>query len=325
MANAGLNDRSTSYFNQWTELDLLFTNNETAVGSIIVFGERYTHSWLVDLVAAKGYNTKANASTAGITDGKNGAKKKVSTSGSGQSGKGRSYAITVKNDTLKAHMAKLTFSKLFHDTNDPDLAGVVKDIYDTLDAYVLSDPTGTLHYFTALTLSGMMVDSQSYTNELGKFKLANDAINVAKDNFDTISIPAMEETITFFEGFLNDLDLVYPDFVKAMRKILKKLDVLGKLNQGVQATMYAGTPDEVMGLGGLMAVTNYPPVKKAKIDKTNSMGGFPIMNMRVGKWIIKFSCPGYVTQTITVIVKARRKVTLNVVMMPIVVTPIPTV
>ena len=90
----------------------------------------------------------------------------------------------------------------------------------------------------------------------------------------------------------------------------------------IYAAMTISPDGEVMGLGGFMAVTNYPATKKGKNGKTNAMGVFPTMKLRVGKWIIKFSCVGYVTQTVTIIVKARRKVTLSVMMVPIPLPPI---
>jgi len=97
---------------------------------------------------------------------------------------------------------------------------------------------------------------------------------------------------------------------------------LGKRDQGCDAAMTISPDGEVMGLGGFMAVTNYPATTKGKNGKTNAMGVFPTMKLRVGKWIIKFSCVGYVTQTVTIIVKARRKVTLSVMMVPVPLPPI---
>ena len=313
----GINDRSSSCMKQFTELDVLMIANPDAVGSIIVVGERYTDSWMPHFATGKGYIIAANASTAGITDDKNGAKSTASTSGSTQAGLGKSYAISVGNGGLKIKMNKLTYNKLNKVTNDPDLEGVVQDIFDTLMERVDADPTHTPDYFTALTLAPMMLDKVAYAGQLGLYKIADNAKNLGKRNFEDISIVAMEEDIEFIEGFLNTIDLVYPDFVQAFRLILKKLNTLGKRYQGVQANLFNGSLDEVFGLGGLMAVIGYPVTKKGKIDKTNSMGVVPMMNLKVGKWVIKFSCPGYVTQNITVIVKAKRKVILNVVMVPI--------
>src|ERR1700722_11658315 len=108
-----INDRFSSYQKQWTSLDELMSANPDAVAAIEEFGDQYL-IWIDDLAEANGYIAQANESTDGITIGKNGAKDTLSTSGSGQAGKGVSYAIRVGNDTLKAKMKKLTFSKLRH-------------------------------------------------------------------------------------------------------------------------------------------------------------------------------------------------------------------
>jgi hypothetical protein len=311
-----LNDRGTSYLNQWKQLGLLMADNPDAVDLIGVFGTRYL-MWVESMEDVDDYMNKVNASTAGITDDKNQAKSDSATSGSTMGGMGVSYAITTKDIELQTLMMTYTYNKLYEKTNDPDLRGVITNIYKRLFAITEVDPIVSANYFPVDKLDAMLVDAGLFASKTPNYKLALHAINGSKRNFYDLQIPIMEEHILFFEAFLSTIAISFPDFVKGFRKILEKLDEVGQRNQGSEAEMYDATTDEPIGLGGLMMVTNYIKVKKAKIEKTNSMGVFPIMHLRVGIWKLKFSFPGYVTQYVTIIVKARGVVRLKIMMVKV--------
>ena len=62
--------------------------------------------------------------------------------------------------------------------------------------------------------------------------------------------------------------------------------------------------------------TNYPPVKKAKVGKSDGSGGFKTMKLKVGLWIFKFSVPGYVDQFITCQINSKEIFKITVEMKP---------
>jgi len=312
-----LSDNSAAYLAKWTELDQLLADNPVPVGSIIVFAERYTTHWEVDMATTTNYVDNANGSTAGITNGKNLAKDDIGTLGGDMAGMGFAYAVT-KGDLpeLELKMSKLTFGKIRHQTNDPDVAGIIKDIKDTLSPFITSDPIISVDYFTTVSIAAMMTGSTTYVGKLGKYKNKLDAIDAAKSSFVTLMIPIMEKNISFFETFLNTIDDFYPDFVTSFRRIVKKLDELGKRNQGVEPTFKNAETLEILGLGGLMTILNYAPTKKAKIAKTNAMSTC-MMSMRVGMWITKYSFPGFYPLTVKHTVKARRTIVMDILLVPI--------
>jgi hypothetical protein len=310
---AGLNHTSTSYYDQWKNLDQLFANNAGAVGAMPAFAAR-VGLWTGSMSLANGLATKANASLKGFTKTKNTAKKTASKTASVQAGKGASYAITKKNTTLEDQMTKLTLNFLNKETNDPDLAGVIEGISTTLSPFIISDPIVSADYFTAVSLGAMGTDKITYTGKLGLYRNAFAVVGGAKIDFVAVQHPIMEEHIKFMEGFLDDLYTGYPDFVNAFRAIVKKLDDIGKRNQGVDANITKEGSGDPFGLGALLQITNYPPVKKAKIKSTNSMGVITLLKLKVGTWTVKITAPGYITQTVTIIVKAKKTVTLNIVM-----------
>lgn len=311
-----INDRGTSCLNQWTELSLLMIDNPDAIGMIGVFADR-CGMWGDSMVDVDEYMAKVNRSTAGITDDKNRTKRDSATSGSTMSGMGVSYAITKKDVGLQKLMMTYTYNKLYEKTNDPNLRGVISNLYKRLFEITELDPIVSADYFTADDLDSMVVDSILFDKKIPNYKLALHAINGAKGNFYDLQIPIMETHILFMEAFLSTIYGSFPEFVNYFKRIVKKLREVGKRNQGVGAEMFDATTEEPTGLGGLMMMTNYYKVKKAKIGKTNSMGAFPLMHLRVGIWKVKFSFPGYVTQYVTITVKARRVVRLRILMIPI--------
>ena len=127
----------------------------------------------------------------------------------------------------------------------------------------------------------------------------------------------MDEQITYFSGFMNDFYIKYPDFVNSFRAITKKLDTISKRNQGLSSGMFDSVSGLRLGLGGIGAITNYPPVKKVKIEKTNTMGLLPLMNLKVGIWKTKFSFPRYITQYGTITIDYRKVVTIKVMMVAV--------
>jgi hypothetical protein len=233
-------------------------------------------------------------------------------------GMGVSYAITKKDGGLQKLMMTYTYNKLYEKTNDPNLRSVVNNLYKKLFEITEIDPIVSADYFPVDELDAMVVDSILFDKKIPNYKLALYAINGAKANFYDLQIPIMEQHILFMEAFLSTINGSFPEFVTSFKRIVKKLREVGKRNQGSGAEMFDAITEEPIGLGGLMMMTNYIKVKKAKIGKTNSMGVFPLMHLRVGIWKLKFSFPGYVTQYVTITVTARRVVRLKLMMIPVI-------
>ncbi|MEI6817413.1 MAG: hypothetical protein WCL14_12445, partial [Bacteroidota bacterium] len=298
MATEGLNDTSTAYFKQWTGINTLLTatGSAGAIASLPALADGIT-AWTPIYAGAVGFNNKANQSTEGITDDKNGAKITAATSGSEQAGKGISYCVTKGNLALvKAQMKQYTLAKL-KKMNDDQLAPSVKIINDTLSPFVLSDALVSAKYFTAPSLLAMMTDRTAYNGKLGNYATAYGIIAGAKKDLVVIQKPLVDAQIEFWKGFFPALrKLGFNDFVNAYEAIIKKYEVIGRRNQGFDGEMRDSVTDELIGLGGLAAITNYPPVKKAKVSKTNSMSVYGRMKLKIGIWKIKYTCPGYLPQ-----------------------------
>ena len=312
----GLNDISAAYFKQWTAINTLLTatGSAGAIGSILALGDGMA-AWGPVYAGAVGFNNKANNGTTGITGDKNLAKLNSATSGSEQAGKGVSYCITKGNLPLvKAQMKKYSLSKL-KNLNDDDLAPAIKIINDTLTPYVTSDPLVSARYFTAPSLLAMMTDKATYSGKLGTYASALGVINGAKKDLVIIQKPLMDPQIEFWKPFFPALKrLGFNDFVNSFEAIIKKYEVIGKRNQGWEGELRDEITNELIGLGGLASITNYPPVKVAKISKTNSMSIFGRMSLKIGIWKIKYSCPGYLPAMGTITV-TKRNITYSVVLL----------
>jgi hypothetical protein len=307
-----LNDKSTAHLLQYAELELLFVNNPDAVAFNAEFGARRV-KYGEGMVECYRLRDAANASTAGFTKAKKLAKKVSSKSASAITSKGISYAIKIEDVELEGQMTKWSNSFLYN-SNDPDFAGVIQNIYTTLSAFVVSDPTGTLHFFTALQLDAMQEDKLSFTGKLNLYKNALSAINTAKGNFTVTQIPVMDAHIKFLEGFLTDIAVDFADFVTEFKTIVKKLSVIGKRNQGASAAMtYAATGNPVV-LVGQLRITNYPAVKVPKIINTNSMGIIDLLQLKIGVWDGVFSAPDCQDQEVTVTVKTKKIVHFEIAM-----------
>ena len=327
MAHEGLNDVSAAYFKQWTGINALFgaASSVGAIGSLPALADGIT-AWTPVYAGAVGFNNKANQSTGGITADKNTAKVTSATSGSEQAGKGVSYCIAKGNLPLvKAQMKGYTLGKL-KKLNDDQLAPVVRIINDTLSPYVLSDAVVSPKYFTATTLLAMMTDKTAYVGTLGNYAAAFGIIAGAKKDLVIIQKPLVDVQIEFWKGFFPALrKLGFNDFVNAYEAIIKKYELIGKRNQGWDGEMRDSVTDELIGLGGLATITNYPVVKKAKVSKTTSMSVYIRMRLKVGIWKIKYTCAGYLPQYGTITV-TKRNITYSIVkMVPIPVPPPPTV
>ena len=314
----GLNDTAAAYFSQWTKLNTLLndTDSAAAIASIPAVADGLP-TWNTGFGGAITYNNKANASTTGITDAKDIAKLKNATTASTIAGRAVSYAILKNLPALKAQMKKFTFSKLSKGTNDPDMSGVVTSINTTLTPYITSDPIIAIKYFTTATLAAMMTDNTTFTGKLGKYSEAIGYINGAKRDMIIIQKPILDAQILYFEGFMTDLKVAYPDFVNAFRAIVKKIAVIGKRSQGMDGVLNNSVTGLPIGLGGLAEITNYPPVAKPKIMKTNSMSVLKLMNLKIGIWHVKFTCQGYHEQTITITIVSKKVVSLEVQMVPL--------
>ena len=273
-----LNHIITSKLNQYTLLEKLLKDNPAPVGSNPAFLARRV-KFGSSLLDCFNYRDAANASTRGFTIAKKNAKKTSSTSASAISGKGTSYAILKGNTTLQAQMEAWSQSFLFT-TKDPDYAGVIQNINDTLFPFIASDPIVSADFFTALQLTSMLNDKDAFVTKLNLYKAALDNINLAKRDFQLLQVPIMKEHITFLEGFLTDLSFTYPDFVSAFKIIVAKLDAVGKRNQGITATMYYLLSGIVIALVGTFEITNYPIVKIPKKGKTNAMGVIPLIKLK---------------------------------------------
>src|ERR1035437_4070212 len=320
MAVDGLNDISLAYFKQWTAIDTLLaaSTSAAAIASILALNEDGVPAWALAYGAAVGFNNKANASTAGITDVKNSAKLTAATSASEQAGKAISYCIKKGNlPLLKAQMKKYTLSKLSN-LNDDQLAPIIKIINDTLTPYITSDPIISAKYFTAASLLLMMGTRTVYLGKLGGYAAAFGIINGAKRDLVVIQKPLMDPQIEFWKGFFSALRTGgFNDFVNAFEAIIKKYEVIGKRNQGWEAEMRDSVTDELIGVGGLAAITNYPATKVAKISKTNSMSVYSRLSLKIGIWKIKYTCAGYFPQLATVTVTRRNVTYVIVKMVPI--------
>jgi hypothetical protein len=321
----GLNDISLAYFKQWTAINTLFgaSSSSGAIGSIPALADGIA-GWNPAYAGAVGFNNKANNSTEGITDDKNLAKLNSATSGAEQAGKGVSYCIIKGNLALtKAQMKKFTLAKL-KKLNDDQLAPAVKIINDTLSPFILSDALISAKYFDAASLLAMMGLRTVYTGKLGGFAAAMGIINGAKKDLVVIQKPIMDVQIEFWKGFFPALrKLGYNDFVNAFEAIIKKYEAIGKRNQGWEGELRNADTDELIGLGGLGALLNYPPGKVAKISKTTSMSLFTRLRLRIGIWKIKYTCPGFYPEMGTITV-TKRNITYTVVKLrPIPVPPPP--
>jgi hypothetical protein len=311
----GLSDKSTSHLNQYTLLEKLFIDNPTAVGSMPAFLARRV-VYGTDLGICYGYRDGANASTSGFTSAKKIAKKASSVSAAAITGKGLSYAILKGNDTLKGKMEQWTESFL-NKTNDNDFAGVITNINTALFPFIASDPVVSADFFTALQLTSMLNDKTTYVSKLNLYKAAKEAINLAKNNFKTISIADMKENITFLEGFLTDLSFTFSDFVESFKIIVAKLDVIGKRNQGITASMFYLVSGLPIVLNGTFEVTNYPVVKVPKKGTTNSMGLIPLIKLKIGTWNGVFKAPNCKDQEVTMVVTSKKVVDYIIKMSPL--------
>ncbi|MEI6815531.1 MAG: hypothetical protein WCL14_02885 [Bacteroidota bacterium] len=325
MANEGLNDVSMAYFKQWTAINTLFgaTSSVGAIGSLPALADGII-AWNTVYGSAVGFNNKANQSTAGITADKNAAKVTSAGSGSEQAGKGISYCIVKGNLTLvKAKLKVYTLSRL-KNLNDDQLAPTIKIINDTLTPYILSDAIVSAKYFTTASLLVMTNDKTAYVGKLGSYAAAFGIIAGAKKDLVIIQKPLMDTQIEFWKGFFPALRTGgFNDFVNAFEAIIKKYELIGKRNQGWEGEMRDSVTDELIGVGGLGALTNYPVVKVAKISKTNSMSEFDRMRLKVGIWKIKYTCAGYFPQYSTITV-TKRNITYTIVKM-VAIPPPPTI
>ena len=299
-----LNDKSIARLNQYGELALLFNNNPDPVGMNTAFADRKI-LWDDTLKTCYSYRDTANTSTKGFTKTKNTDKKTTSKSAFAVTGKGLSYAITTNNTTLQGQMAQLTQNYIYR-TNDPDFAGAIQNIYDKLNPFITSDPTGTEDYFTTPILDAVQKDKSFYELSLGQYKNAVGIINTAKGNFVAFSIPEMDKHITFMEGFLTDIAVSYPDFVTQVKAIVQKLSVIGKRNQGMSAVMTYAIDGKVINTVGEFRITNYPAIKHPKIIHTNTNGIIDLLQLKIGTWDGIFSAPGCIDQPVTVKVTSKK-------------------
>ncbi len=298
------NDKSTARLNQYGELALLLNNNPDPVAMNDAFAGRKI---LFDgsLKTCYDYRDTANGSTKGFTKAKNTNKKTTSKSASAVTGKGNSYAITINDTDLAGKMTAWSQGALNY-TNDPDFAGVIQKIYDELNPFVTSDPTGTAPYFTTPILDAVIKSKNIYVTSLGQFKSAVGIINTAKGNFVALSIPEMDTHIKFMQGFLTDIAVKYPDFVTQFKAIVQKLSIIGKRNQGMSAVMTYAADDKPINTVGEFLITNYPAIKHPKIIHTNTNGIIDLLQLKVGTWDGIFSAKGCIDQPVTVTVKAKK-------------------
>ncbi len=309
----GFNDYCAAHLNQYAELELLFSRNGDAIG----FNESFRagrNSFNEGLRKCYEYRDTANGSTKGFTKTKNDCKRISSISASSVSGKGRSYAITIRDTELEEKMSRWT-KRFLWKSNDGDFAGLVQNIYDELVAFTESDAELSADYFTAEELENMVNDMDDYTKKLNLYKNAMSEINTAKKDFKKKQIPIMEEHIRFLEGFLIDLEVVHPDFVKQFKKIVAKIIKARKRNQGVSAEMVDDETGVAIVLKGELKMVNYTVGKKPKESFTNNMGGIPLLKLKAGSWDGVFSAKGYEDVHIVIKVEPRKVTILKVRMM----------
>ena len=305
-----LNDTSTAHLNQYSDLELLFFENSDPVAMKTAFADRRIQ-FQSTLKICYSYRDTANTSTKGFTKAKNTAKKVNSKSASAITGKGNSYGIAVNNTQLSTMMTGWSDGFLRH-LNDPDFAGVIQKICDTLTPYIATDPAGTAPYFTTVILDAVQSDKDVYVDSLGKYKNTVGIINTAKGSFVTTAIPAMDEHITFMEGFLTDIADKYPDFVTQFKAIVQKLSVIGKRNQGMSAVMTYAIDGKVINTVGEFRITNYPAIKHPKIIHTNTNGIIDLLQLKIGTWDGIFSTPGCIDQPVTVKVTSKKVTAFNI-------------
>ena len=238
-------------------------------------------------------------------------------SAASMSGKGVSFAMKIKDNELQLLMETYTFAYLFYEVPEYEIAGKIQAIYLGLEPFISNIESPP--YFDALTLVAMQTLKDTYSGKLSKYTNAFLIIGNGSKDFNTIQIPIMEGHIKYFEGFLDDLFIDFPDFVNAFREIVKRLDLLGKKKQGVEPRMEDAETHEGLPFIGTMLFTNYSfkdPLKKI-ILTTDSLGNFPYRRLRVGKWTVKLTAVNYFTQMATITVTAKRTVIVTYSMVPV--------
>ena len=182
---------------------------------------------------------------------------------------------------------------------------------NTILAKVLVDyPVDALNYFDGGQLSDAMALVSDFEGKLGFWTVKETDVNNAKIEFELEWMPKVNDSLVYMEGLLpGQITTKFPTFVKGFIT-LKKLVRAGVKDQGVLATMEDAVTAELFINTGKMETLNYDGAQK--ILMTNNLGLFKLMRLKIGVWKIKFSSPGYVDQIITVTVKFRKVVKVEI-------------
>ena len=313
---SGLNLNCTNHFNKWDRYVILIANNNGAVVLRVPFKDEAVAFVNYMVVDVEGVANRANFDLSGMTDAKDLDKKNSSVALGDITSNALSFARQNNLTTLIAQMKNATASKLYKEKDENYVARC--NNLNTLLTGVLADYPGAVNYFTATQLATAMGIVEDFDGKLGAWAVAEADVNNAKMEFEMVWIPKMEASLKVMEGLLpGSIRTTFPTFASSfitLRKLIKS----GVRDQGVLATMEDSVTGALFINTGMMQTVNYVGTLTQKVGKTDSLGLFKLMRMKVGIWKIKFSAVGYVEQVIVVRVDRRKVVTVSVKMVAVV-------
>ena len=313
----GLSLNATTHYNQWIGINALNIDprSTAAVGSRPVFGTRAAAltSDLGLLVPVVG---RANVDLSGISGNKDGAKLSAAVAWGVITDNCYAFAVQYNMTDLQAQMLNATESYLYRG-KDANFATVCGNLNTQLAAIIVANPVTAIAYFTTANLGAATLLVGTYSSKLGLFAAADADKKSAKREFTATWSPKMKGHITFMTKLLSGaITTGFPAYAGAFTLLLK-LDHVGKRDQGILPTMVDVTTGLPFANVAMFMPTNYPPVKKAKVGKSDGSGGFKTMKLKVGLWIFKFSVPGYVDQFITIQINSKDIFKITVEMKPV--------
>ena len=306
MNDDGLNLNCTIHYNKWDKYVILFANNNAAVllrlpfKNVVVAFVNYIVTDVQDTA------DKANVNLTGITEAKQLAKKAAADAFGEITSNAYAFAISINNTELKRVMKGSTASKLFN-TKDENFVSVCNNLNELLTQTIADYPVAAITFFTAAQITAAMVLVGSFDIRLGKWRVANVNKNNAKIKFETDWMPKMEASLVFLESMLpGSITTGFPEFAKDFIS-LKKLDRTGVKDQGLLPSISDLRTGALFVNTARMETLNYTGTQNQKVMKTNDLGLFKLMKLKLGVWTVKFSAPGYEDQ-IAVYRITKRKV-----------------
>lgn len=313
----GLSLNATTHYNQWDGINALNIkpSSAAAVASRPVFATRVA-TFTTDLGLVAAVATRANVDLVGLEDIKKSLKKDAADAVGDLTKNCLAFAIQNSLVDLQATMRNATSSKLSRE-KDTNFGARCTSIFTTLAGVITANPVTALEYFTTAQITAATAKVTLFNGKLGVYQAAKADKNAAKTEFNTIWMPKMKAHVDYMTSMLaGSLTTGYPAYVTAFRALLKLVNV-GKKDQGLLPTMMDANTGAVFALVGRYEPTNYPPLAKPKLGKTDASGKCKLLKLKVGVWNIKFSVPGYIDQIITVKISAKEVSMVVVKMKPI--------